>query len=707
MYDHSDLLVRFGADSLKQSLKKKNIYYVEQYEKHRIGLNPSQGILVRKLDEFSVEIAQYLGNDGFSIKRNGALIIIEGVHSRGIMYGCFEWAERILLGKNLKEGEEILQKPALSLRGIKFNLPYAAFDEGDPFLENEKTCMDMDFWRPYLDMMAMNRYNCLSLWSEHPFHLMVVSHKYRNANPFSDEQIQKNIHFFKELLNYAANRGIDVYLFTWNIRLLPEVARGLELPETVGDFGNMYDHLIHRVGTSLNRFRGQTEIIKDYFREMILQVLITYPELKGIGTSASEWMDGTGYEREQWISDTYIKAIKESGRKTPFIHRTNMQNAGKEIKDLIQNQFDQKDFYISWKYSNAHCYSHPIPKFEDRWNAWEGIDLETTQVLYTVRNDDVFTLRWGDPDYIRSYVKGMIKPYVKGFYWGADGYIWGNDFQHIDHGHKTWNYDFEKHLFQFQLWGRLSYNPEIDDRVWELLLSDIHGQDHSGQFLEGLRYASKIIPAVNRLFWLDYDFQWHPESCLSQVSGFKTILDFVDGNAMPGVGVMSIKEFAAAEVDGTLKDCMNQFQETPIDIINILSESADRVQAICSRLSCSLGDFNTSHNQCTLLDLQSWIELGRYYLCKFQASLELNRFSLNGNLQHKSLAISFLEQASTHWERLGHYWSLHNKPYFMARVKMTFGYPYYLENTKKDIELAKQFEGNSSLKVGKEHRYSL
>lgn len=331
MYDHSDLMTRFGADNIKQSLEKKNIYYVEQYEKNPNALNPSQGILVRKLEK----IKDKLGNDGFSIKRIGALILIEGAHSRGIMYGCFEWAERILLGKNLKDGEEIHQKPALELRGIKFNLPYAAFDEGDPFLKNEKTCMDMNFWRPYLDMLAINRYNCLSLWSEHPFHLMVVSHKYRNANPFSDDQIQKNIHFFKELLNYAANRGLDVYLFTWNIRLLPEVARGLELPETVGDFGNMYDHLIHRAGISLNRFRGQSEIIKEYFREMILQVLITYPELKGIGTSASEWMDGTGNEREQWIAETYIKAIKESGRRIPFIHRTNMQNAGKEIKDIL------------------------------------------------------------------------------------------------------------------------------------------------------------------------------------------------------------------------------------------------------------------------------------------------------------------------------------------------------------------------------------
>jgi len=690
IYDHSDLLIRFGVDQIKKSLEKNSVYFVEHFEKSTNDISPKQGILVRKLSK--KEVNQEYSKGEFLIRCIGELIIIEGQDSSGVMYGCFEWAERILMDKVLKEGDEIRQKPALGLRGVKFNLPYAAFDEGDPFVLNEKTCMSMDYWRSYLDMLALNRYNCLSLWSEHPFHLMVVSQKYREANPYSDSQIERNIEFFRELIQYAKNRGIDVYLFTWNIRILPEVAKGLGLPENVGDFGNMYDNLIHRVGITLNRFRGQSEVIKDYFREMILQILLTYPELKGIGTSASEWMDGSGYERETWISGTYIEAIKQSGRKIPFIHRTNMQNAGKEIKDIVSGQFEPEDFYISWKYSNAHCYSHPTPQFEDYWNAWENVDLENTQVLYTVRNDDIFTHRWGDPEYVRDYVKGMLKPYIHGFYWGADGYIWGKDFQHIDYGHKTWTYDFEKHLFQFQLWGRLSYNPDIDDEIWEFLLQKTYGKDQAINFLDGLINASKIIPAVNRLFWLDYDFQWNPESCLSQVSGFKTIYDFVEGKAMPQVGVMSIKEFAEAEINKFPKQSMKQYKESPLDIIRILQNSTANLEKLINVIEHSIGDMNASHSQCTLLDLKSWVELGRYYSCKFTAALELNRYRLNGVQKHKILAVSLLERATTHWEKLGYLWSQHNKPYFMARVKMTFGYPFYLEDVRKDVERAKNFE---------------
>ncbi|MFD0679067.1 MULTISPECIES: hypothetical protein [unclassified Paenibacillus] len=688
IYDHRDASICFGVEQLKKSLVRQGSYFIEQFNGQGTVVLPVSGIIIQKVHTPRNQSPRY-EDQAYRIYRSGERIHIEGSDSRGVMYGCLEWAERLARGATLDDGAEISNKPALGIRGIKYNLPYAPFDDGDPFVRNLETCMDMEYWRAFIDMLALNRYNCLSLWSEHPYHLMVVSSKFRAANPFSDVEIDRNIRFFRELFRYAANRGIDVYLFTWNIRLTPEVAKGLGLPENVGDYGNMYDDLIHRVGLPLNRYRGQSEVIRDYIREMVLQLLLTYPELKGLGTSASEWMDGTGYEREQWIVDTYVEAIKQSGREIPFIHRTNMQNAGKEIKEMVQTQFDPSQFYISWKYSNAHCYSHPQPQFEKLWNAWNGIDLSTTQVLFTVRNDDVFTHRWGDPDYVRSYVLGMQKPYVKGFYWGADGYIWGSDFQHVDHGHKTWKYDFERHLFQFQLWGRLSYDPQTNDETWTHLQEGHYGPEHAPVFLDGLRKASRIIPALNRLFWIDYDFQWHAESCLSQVSGFKTILDFVEAVPMPGVGVMGLPEFAQAEAEGRINEVMLQYEEAPTDILQILEESSAAAEQAAQQLDSSLGEWKGGHAECTLHDLKSYAAMGRYYWCKFGAALELNRYKHTGDVTHKERAVALLEEACGHWDRLGYLWSLHNKPYYMARVKHTFGYPYYADDVRRDVELAR------------------
>jgi bacterioferritin (cytochrome b1) len=50
------------------------------------------------------------------------------------------------------------------MRGIKFNLPFQPYTDGEPFQKNIETCKDIGFWKNYIDFLAMNRYNCLSLW---------------------------------------------------------------------------------------------------------------------------------------------------------------------------------------------------------------------------------------------------------------------------------------------------------------------------------------------------------------------------------------------------------------------------------------------------------------------------------------------------------------------------------------------------------------
>ena len=182
---------------------------------------------------------------------------------------------------------------------------------------------------------------------------------------------------------------------------------------------------------------------------------MTYRDLTGLGTSCSEEMVGDGVERHEWVADTYLRGIREAGRDIPFIHRTNNGN-GRLAKQIFMDRYPFKGKYISWKYSNAHMYSHPLPQFEKLWGAWDGAELDDVKIIYTVRNDDFHTLRWGDPEFIRQYLKGMKKPGVHGYYWGSDGYIWAEDFQHVPHGHKTWKYDFEKHWMEFALLDRKS-----------------------------------------------------------------------------------------------------------------------------------------------------------------------------------------------------------------------------------------------------------
>ena len=683
--EHSEI-VKFGIAELRRTLEAAGVPVDGTHTlRHTDSLS---GLVVEILrvrsastvDEFiaaadGLEGPQY-GDETFRIEREGNRIRVTSSGDNGLLYGCLELADLVRTGRWQDPALEVSKNPALPIRGVKFNLPYEPYSAGEPFTQNEVTCFDLEFWIDFLDELARNRYNCLSLWSLHPFHLMVSSPEFRAANPFTDEEIAEHEEFFHQLFGHARDRGIEVYLFTWNIYLPPEVANGLGLPASLAASSEGDEHPV-RWETA--RARQSSPEVAAYYEEMIYRLLVTYPELAGIGTSGSEAMAGSGSEKEQWLVDTYLRGIERSGRRVRFLHRTNMQSGG-DIERLARPRVAPKRFYISWKYSIAHAYSHPLPAFEDLWNAWDDVDLDTTQILYTVRNDDQHTHRWGDVEYVRAYVEGMrAKSYVHGFYWGADGYVWGRDFQHVDHGHKTWRWDFERHRLQFQLWGRLSYDIDTPREVFELLAADDFGVD-APEIFAGIEQASRVVAAVNRLCWRDLDFQWHPEGCLTR-EGFRDVLDFVDSTAMPGIGVRSIREYAAGTGDPDAA-------EDPESIIRILRESAAGATAAADAVERRQDPWRAPQAQCAVLDLRAMAALGRYYALKIDAATCLARFDVTGDSTYRDEAVSLLQQAVFEWEAIGLAWSQHYAPYRMARVARTFGYPFYLEDARRDVVLA-------------------
>lgn len=690
-YDNRFEMIKFGVEILKQALNKKNIFCLERPLDTLTSAIKEKAIIISFESNKLKKLPDIVKSEGFSISLEGTRIYITGKDSAGAMYGLLDIAETIeLYGMDAVENK--VESPFMAMRGIKFNLPYEPYDTGDPFEKNIETCKNIGFWNEYIDFLAVNRYNCLSLWSEHPFHMMFRLEKYPDTCPYTEEELNKYKELFKFIIRHAKNRGIRVFLITWNIRLTDFVAKGLGLPSEIGDMSDQYNTIYNNYNhiptniEELNGVRQHLNVVKDYFIECIKTLLMTYTDLAGIGTTSSEEMVGDAEERQKWVAETYITAVKEVGKKTAFIHRTNCSN-GKITKKIFIDEFPYEEKYISWKYSNAHMYSYEYPNFEEIFNAWEGLDLNDFKVIYTIRNDDIHTLRWGDCDYIKRYITGMNKPYVHGYYWGADGYIWASDFQHVPNGHKTWKYDYEKHWYQFALLGRLGYQPDMSEEIWIEKFKKHYGVLWGEKFYRALKVASGIIPAINRLFWINYDFEWHPESLLS-VFGFKTILDFVNGNPMPGSGTIGIRQY----VNNCLQNQDAQ-GESPIDIIRILDTAAEEINNIILLLKDEISrDYRCGDIACTLADLEAWKHLGKYFSFKFSAALELIRYEHIGNESNKTVAVDYLKKALIEWRCLSLVWSSHYLPYKMVRTKHIFGWSYYLDNVEMDIDLAAGYE---------------
>lgn len=649
---------------------------IRAYQAPIADFDPANGLQCAVLHEHTPQMKP----ESFRIDVRGKAVHVCAGDAAGMMYALLDLAETVELysydAVKSRECEAFLAK-----RGVKFNLPYEPYGLNDPFEKNADLCMSRAFWQAYIDQLADNRYNVLSLWSMNPFERMFRIAKYPLTTPFSDRELVRMEDLWHFVFRYARQRCISAYVITWNLRITPAVARGLGLPEELAS---------DRDSMNARYLRQYSEPIRDYFREAVKTLLYTYPELAGVGTSNSEEVAGDPEEAERFVADTYLRALNETNAHVECIHRTNCSNAN-IAKRMFLDQYKGGQKYISWKYSNAHMYSHPRPQFERVWDAWMDVDFMDgeTQILYTVRNDDFYALRGGDAPFISSYFRHMKRPYVAGYYWGADGYLWGRDFQHVSHKHLEWKYDFEKNWYQFATLGRLGYDPSLDESYWIRRFEKRYGTVGRA-FYRGLTAGTRMLAAVNRLHFINYDFEWHPESLLSNRDGFKTVAECMDCPAMPGVGTLSIREYAEGKQPAVEPYEGCPALETPDDVIGDIGGCIAELEDAHKAIRALPADEYAGEAECVACDVSAWLSLAKYYRAKLSAALLLARYRAGGGEALKAEAVSLLKGAVGDWKELAATVSGHYLPFVMGRQHNVFGYSYYVNDVEKDVAIARR-----------------
>jgi hypothetical protein len=604
----------------------------------------------------------------YAIRRAGNTYIALGADAAGAMYGGLDLAEAVRL-KTLAQLTASDHSPHIARRGFKFNIPLDArtpsySDNSDSAQQNIPEMWSFDFWREMIDEMARQRYNVLSLWNLHPFPSMVKVPEYpdvalddvkRTTIPFDDSYshngtdmvrpailehletvkqmpIADKIQFWRDVMQYAQDRGVEVYVITWNVFTF-----GAE-----GKYGI----------TSAQS--NKTTI--DYFRKSVRQMVLTYPLLAGIGVTAGENMTNPRDDKskEEWLWQAYGEGVRDAlkqqpGRKFRMIHRYHMtalapiRNAWKDYPGT---------FDLSYKYSVAHMYSMPNPPF-----AKQSLDelSKDLRMWMTVRNDDIYSFRWGDPEFARAYIRNLPGPdKLAGYYMGPDGYIWGREFLSKD-PETPRELVTKKQWYSFMLWGRLSFEPSLPDSLFERTLAARFPEANAGQLMTAWASASKIIPQITRFFWGDIDLKWFPEACLShpRFKGFYTVKHFVEGDSMPGSGILNIR---------TYRDRMKANQPmggiTPLEVAQSLENDAgdsDRLSAGIRRGQMS------KELRLTLGDMEAMSHLGRYYAEKIRGAVDLA-------MGRKESAIGHLEKALMDWRKYAAVYASQYKPQLLNRV---------------------------------------
>ena len=637
-------------------------------------------------------------------RANGRVTItVRGTDAAGAMYGGLDIAEAIRTGtlESLRDSDHA---PHIAQRGIKFNIPLdlrtpSYTDPSDAAQANIPEVWSMDFWREFLADMARHRYNVLTLWSLHPFPSIVKVPEFprvalddvwrttaklddkfdHNGNNFVRPEmlahhevvkritIAEKIQFWRDVMQLAKDRGVDVYWFTWNVFL-----HGAE-----GKDGITSD-------------KGAPRTI-EYFRASVRETIKTYPLLAGFGITAGESMPVTigGMSKEKWLWQTYGQGIRdalkdEPQRKFRLIHRFHMTG----LSD-IQQEFAELPcpLDLSFKYAIAHMYSMPRPPFIDPVLPLLSPKLRS---WLTVRNDDIYSFRWADLDYARAFIKAIPGPdKVAGFYMGTDGYLWGRDFLTKDPDGPRPTV-MRKQWLSFTLWGRLAYEPDLPAATFQRLTAARFPGADVPTLTTAWADASKTFPFITRFFWGDIDLKWLPEACLShpRFRGYYTVRHFIEGGTMPGSGVVNIIDWRTTFLAGQESDGVS-----PRDIAAALEANATNALKALPKLrrdSASVG--NAKEYAATLGDIEAMAHLGLYYAAKIRGACDLALFDKTGDAAQQATAMRHLEWALGHWKN---YSAAYTRQYVQPVLYNRVGWvdiPKLAGNAAADVQLARDWK---------------
>jgi len=622
-----------------------------------------------------------------------------GNNQTGAMYAGLHLAEIVRLCKYLPGKLSIHNSPAIARRGVKFNIPLDARtpsydDTGDAAQANIANMWDFEFWRAYLDEMARARYNTLTLWNPHPFPSMVKCPDYpdsaladvcvttlpldhRVGREWNDRKhmrpenlkvvrkmtIDEKIAFWRRVMAYAKARGIGVYVITWNVYV----------DSAEGKYG-------------IDDKQDNPKTIA-YMRQCVDQLIRTYPLLTGIGTTAGEHMQNRRdqFAKEKWLWATYGLGVVDAkksdpDRKVPFIHRVWQTDLGPIVDDFTSKYPDTVE--LSFKYAKAHMYSSAKPPFAA--DLIRQLTERKLECWWNLRNDDIFTFRWGDPDYVRKFLANLPPAEITaGYYVGSDGYAWGRTFSEKDPARRG-RMEIDKHWYRFMLWGRLGYEPTLNRPYLERLLADRLGAslDQSTALYEAWQQASRIIPLVNRFHWRDWDFMWAVEGCMDNRKGFHTVDDFISGKPMKASGLVSIPDYVSARAGGKKPD-----GRTPPQVAAELRQMVFFARRAVADIRAP-GPVGGVELADTLADIEAMASLGEYYADKILAATDLAMFRKTGEAKLKASAIAHLERATAHCQDYADNASKRYRPQLLARTR-TLDFQAMAAEAKKDIDIAR------------------
>jgi hypothetical protein len=406
----------------------------------------------------------------------------------------------------------------------------------------------------------------------------------------------------------------------------------------------------------------------------------------------------TPEERRKWIDRTILAGMKEANRKIKFVYRAPLSaNTGSggstsEENDLISRKhvetLDVKQAFVEFKYNWSHGHSSPRlfmvhgGKLTDKYR---NPLPDKYKYVWTLRNEDFYILRWGNSDFIRDFIKNNGKEYVAGCFLGSEIFTPALDFTSLPGPFKTWDYHFQRQWLWYSMWGRLMYDPETPDSIFEEMLTSKYGKPVGRDALEAWKIATNNQLKFASFHMGTADAQLYTEGFCSWGDNTPTTLfninNIITHPVLDSTRYVKIKDWISSgeKVSGN--------QISPLELSKELDKDNARLFLLINKLKNSKLAIGA---EAEVNDLLAWYWYGRYFSDKVKAAVALARYRYKGDDQ-REIAVKYLNDCSGHWKNYTKTVTTYNKesfPFIIA--KDNYSWKEMQLQVDKDIELAKE-----------------
>jgi hypothetical protein len=576
-------------------------------------------------------------------------LVLCGSDDVGLMYAALDVADRISWWE--KTGNPFAHIPDMHERPFMLDRAVSIYTMQRVHFEN--FLHDTIQLEKYFDLLAESRINSfVVIFGYENGGFMAPAYPYFfDVNEFPDvamvgldpDQQARNTEAFRRLIRIAHNRGIRFCPAFWDHIYRGEVQGG-GIPGASEKAGRRTPHLVWGV---------TTDNLVSYNKAALRKFLAVFPEIDALQFRI-HWESGLTREetpgfwhdmftliqetrpdlridlRAKGLPDVVIEDAVSMGLNFRITTKYWMEQMGQPFHPTHINRQNQQD--------RRHGYADLLQKpqrYPVHWRLWNG---GTTRMLL-----------WADPEYVRRFCESAriyngnsfeINEMLATKMLGEDHDA--NPFDLLNPEYQYYQYEFERYWHFYQVWGRVSYNPDVPPEIWENKFYQRFGKSAGTALMDGLHLASQVLP---RIVAAPYRYRNFPTTRgWAEMMRQDDLPVFASAQGSDIQQFMNTVDYAQALLDGKFTA-----KRRPTETSSWFDTVADEILEKVSLAENSMTGEPGKEFISTVTDLKILASLSRYYARRILAAINYNLYLKTGDLFSFDQAIEIEQAARDAW----------------------------------------------------------